>query len=129
MLFLVQAGCLKRFNRSVRDSGAIIVGAGAPGTAFNARSKLDFSSYGSRVDLQGWGSGVVTTGYGDRFSDPDPADVTRDYTNRFGGTSGASSMVAGAAINLQGVAKELFGTPLLPFQLRKVRMDCILLKF
>ena len=120
----IQAGCLNRFNRSIRDSGAIIVGAGAPGTAVNARSKLGFSSYGSRVDLQGWGSSVVTTGYGNQFSDPNPADVTRDYTNTFGGTSGASPIVAGAAVSLQGVAKELFGTPLLPFQLRKVRKRC-----
>ena len=40
------------FDRSVRDSGAIIVGAGEPGS----RARLSFSSYGSRVDLQGGAS-------------------------------------------------------------------------
>jgi serine protease len=114
---LIQAGCLNRFNRTFRDSGAIIVGAGQPGN----RSKLGFSSYGSRVDLQGWGSSVVTNGYGNPFSDPDTADVTRQYTNVVGGSASASLIVAGAAVNLQGVAKELFGTPLPPLQLRKVR--------
>jgi len=43
--------CNAIFDRNVRDSGAIIVGAGSPVD----RSRLPFSSYGSRVDVQGWG--------------------------------------------------------------------------
>ena len=119
MLCSLQASCLNRFNRNVRDSGAILVGAGAPGTEANARSKLGFSTYGSRVDVQGWGSGIVTTGYGSLFNNP-AADNRRDYTSSFGGTSGASPIVAGAAVNLQGVTKELFKTTLSPSQLRQV---------
>ena len=38
-----------RFDRAVRDSGAIVVGAGDATT----RTALTFSSYGNRVDLQG----------------------------------------------------------------------------
>ena len=51
------------------DSGAIIVGAGgSPTGAAGDRSRLGFSSFGSTVDLQGWGENVVTTGYGDLYS-------------------------------------------------------------
>jgi len=116
---LDQADCLDRFDRSVRDSGAIIVGAGEPSTWPNPRSKLGFSTYGSRVDVQGYGQGVTTTAYGNLFSDG--PNNSRDYTDTFGGTSSASPIVASAAAALQGIAKDLFGTPLLPFQLRKVR--------
>ena len=119
----LQAGCLNRFKRNFRDSGAIIVGAGAPGTVANARSKLSFSTYGSRVDLQGWGDDIVTTGYGDLFNNP-AAGKRRDYTATFGGTSGASPIVAGAAVDLQGVTKEVFKTTLSPSLLRQVRINC-----
>ena len=48
------------------DSGAIIVGAGgAPGCTDRPRGRLDFSNFGSRVNLQGWGECVASTGYGD----------------------------------------------------------------
>ena len=54
---LDQPGCAGAFDRAVRDSGAIIVGAGAPpGRTQRDRSRLGFSSYGSRVDAQGWGA-------------------------------------------------------------------------
>ena len=52
------------FDRNVRDSGAIIVGAGDSAT----HARLAFSSFGSRVDVQGWGNNVATTGYGDLFN-------------------------------------------------------------
>jgi hypothetical protein len=48
---LDQPACGGLFNRSVRNSRAIIVGAGSPFT----RERLSFSSYGSRLDVQGWG--------------------------------------------------------------------------
>ena len=54
--------CNNLFNRSFRDSGAIIVGAGSL-----SHAKMSFSSFGSRVDVQGWGTQVMTTGYGDQF--------------------------------------------------------------
>src|SRR4029077_10449181 len=60
------------FRRANRDSGAILIGAGAPpqGTHNRTlygpdRSRLDFSNYGSAVDAQGWGREVTTCGYGD----------------------------------------------------------------
>ena len=58
------------------DSGSIIVGAGAAAAGFNnsttPRSRLSFSNYGSRVNLQGWGERVWTTGYGGAFSSMGP---------------------------------------------------------
>ena len=75
-----------RFDRSRFDSDAIIVGAGT-----QAHARSSFSSYGSRVDLQGWGCCVTSTGYGDLFEGGSRA--TR-YTAVFAGTSSASAMVA-----------------------------------
>jgi serine protease len=103
---LDDAGCEGRFNLNVRDSGAIIVGAGSAGT----REKMYFSSYGSRVDVHGYGEQVFTTDYGDVFKDPsDPDDINRWYTAEFSGTSSASPIVAGAAVILQSYASENHG--------------------
>ena len=92
---LDQAGCLDRFNRNVRDSGAIIVGAGSSST----HSRLSFSCYGDRVDVQGWGHNVATLGYGGLF---DPGDVRQRYTAFFSGTSSASPVVTSAVAAIQG---------------------------
>jgi len=62
---LDQVACGGSFDRTVRDSGAIIVGAGQPPSSGADRQRAGFSTFGSRVDLQGWGSDVATTGYGD----------------------------------------------------------------
>src|SRR5690606_8127365 len=100
---LDQDSCNGLFDRSNRDSGAIIVGQGwAPGPT--DRERRPNSSYGGRVDLQGWGNNVMTTGYGVSYVDPDdPANPDRWYTDAFNGTSSASPMVAGAVANLQGI--------------------------
>ncbi len=88
------------------NSGAIIVGAGGAYTGGTYPEgdleKLNFSSYGSRFDLQGWGENVVTTGYGNLYS----ADgVNYYYTNSFSGTSSAAAVVAGAVACCVGFAK------------------------
>lgn len=89
------------FDRSKVDSGAIMVGAGAP----SDQGRLDFSNYGSRVDLQGWGNSVTTTGY-DGLSNEGP---NATYTSGFNGTSSASPIVAGAIADLQGIYKRNVG--------------------
>ena len=108
---LDQDSCNGLFDRSNRDSGAIIVGQGwAPGPT--DRERRPNSSYGSRVDLQGWGNSVTTTGYGASYVDPDdPTNPDRWYTDAFNGTSSASPMVAGAVANLQGI-RAAAGQPL-----------------
>jgi hypothetical protein len=85
------------FNRGVRDSGALLVGASTADT----RAPMCWTNFGSRVDLHGWGELVTTMGYGDLFN---PGDESQWYTSTFGGTSSASPMVTGAAVSVQGVA-------------------------
>ncbi len=92
-----------RFDRTKRDSGAIVVGAGGPPRpGFTDRARLDFSNYGKRVDVQGWGRKVATLDYGDLQSCDDPGH--RHYTNEFSGTSSASPIVAGAAVLVENAA-------------------------
>ena len=104
------------FDRDVRDSGAIMVGAGTP-TGFLAEW---FTNWGSRMDANAWGSLIVTTGYGDLFNGGTPQ---RHYTATFGGTSGASPMLAGSALCLEGIARAVTGAPLDPLQLRSIIHD------
>jgi hypothetical protein len=102
-------------------SGAVIVGAGAsPGGSSVDRSRLTFSCYGSRVDLQGWGEDVVTAGYGDLYAAGGQDEL---YTAAFGGTSAAAAMVAAAAVDVQEAFTTSTGNPLTPRQLRDLLVE------
>jgi hypothetical protein len=103
--------CAGKFDRTVRDSGAILVGAGDPAS----HARLWFSTYGSRVDLQGWGESVATAGYGALF---DPGDVRQRYTASFSGTSSASPIVASAVVAVQGALAAHGMNPIAPAQIR-----------
>ncbi|MGH7335964.1 MAG: S8 family serine peptidase [Myxococcota bacterium] len=105
--------CAGWFDRDVRDSGAIIVGAGKPAS----HTRLSFSTYGSRVDLQGWGESVATAGYGALF---DPGDVRQRYTASFSGTSSASPIVVGAVAAVQGALLAHGMDPLAPAEIREL---------
>ncbi len=89
------------FDRTVRDSGAIMCGATAGSGLFSA----DFSNNGTRVDLNGWGWSVTTCGYGDLQS----GDETELYTADFSGTSSASPIVTGSVASLQGMVRSSLG--------------------
>jgi subtilisin family serine protease len=104
------------FNRSQRDSGSILVGAGAPptGTFGPDRSRLDFSNFGALIDAQGWGRDVTACGYGDLQGGPEE----RFYTANFAGTSSASPIVVGALAAIQGIRRATGGVPLTPSQAR-----------
>ena len=92
-----------RFNRIVRNSGALMVGAGDS----SSHGPLCFTNHGSRVDVQGWGEDVVTAGYGSPSSyQVNGLDDNQWYTNDFGGTSSATPIVAGAVAAIQGVQIE-----------------------
>lgn len=105
------------FRRGRRDSGAILVGAGAPPPGTHGRnhgpdrSRLGFSNYGRAVDTQGWGREVTTTGYGDL-----QGGRTKNvwYTDTFSGTSSASPIVVGALACTQGVLRRRGRVPLSP---------------
>ncbi len=106
----------RKFDRTKRDSGAILVGAGGPPRdGFVDRARLDFSNYGARVDVQGWGRKVATLDYGDLQSCDDSRD--RHYTGEFSGTSSASPIVAGAAVLVESDVKQR-GAPMPPRELR-----------
>jgi hypothetical protein len=108
------------FNRANRDSGAIVVGAGAPPPGTHGRnhgpdrSRLDFSNWGALIDAQGWGREVTTCGYGDLQGG---ANENTWYTDQFSGTSSASPIVVAAVGSLQGVARAR-GIVLTPAQAR-----------
>jgi hypothetical protein len=104
------------FDRNVRDSGAIIVGA-SDGSSLNPAW---FTNYGSRVDLHGWGFDVTTTGYGDLYG----GNQNEYYTAGFSGTSSATPIVTGSVASLQGAYKAASGgTPLTPGTLSRVLKD------
>lgn len=100
------------------DSGAIIVGAGSSSTT---HAKLGFSTYGSRVNVQGWGQNVFTLGYG-AFAQYG-GDPNQRYTQAFNGTSSASPFIASACVSLQSLALATTGIPLTPLELRQLLMD------
>jgi hypothetical protein len=110
------------------DSGAILVGAGAPPPGTHERdhgpdrTRLAFSNYGSRVDVQAWGREVTTTGGIEDHADelwPAPEE-DRWYTNRFAGTSSAAPIVAGALACVQGILRERGVAPLTSEQAREL---------
>jgi hypothetical protein len=111
------------FNRNLRDSGAVLVGAGAPPPGTHGRnwgpdrSRLDFSNYGSAVDVQGWGREVTTAGYGD-LQGGGSEDLW--YTDTFSGTSSASPIVVGALGCVQGVLRAAGRIPLSPARARQL---------
>ena len=86
----------------MRNSGAIVVGAGDSAT----RTALNFSSHGTRVDLQGWGNNITTTGgNGNLQGGTAAANVLRRYTRTFGGTVGAGPIVTNAVVAVQSYLK------------------------
>ena len=105
------------FQRANRDSGAILVGAGAPPPNTHGnnwgpdRSRLDFSNYGSAMDAQGWGREVTSCGYGDLQGGTNEDSW---YTDQFAGTSSASPIVVGALGCAQGVFRARGGTLFTP---------------
>ncbi|MDP2600818.1 MAG: S8 family serine peptidase [Deltaproteobacteria bacterium] len=98
---------------SRENSGAIMVGASMGAN----RQKLAASNCGNRIDLYSWGSGIVTTSYPSVFNwegtppfDNNPNNPNTFYTNKFGGTSASSAIIAGAAALLQSYGKQQMGT-------------------
>lgn len=106
------AGYGGAFNLGVRDSGAIMVGAGTSGSVHNPEC---WTNHGSRISAMGWGDGVYAAAYGDAFN---PAGDDQDYTASFSGTSSASPIVAGSAISLALIHRYQNGSYMNPWDLR-----------
>jgi hypothetical protein len=112
------------FNPANPSSGAVVAGAGMPpsgthgrnrqpsfGDLYADRGRCFFSNYGARVDAQGWGWEVTSTGYGDLQGG---SDRNQWYTDQFSGTSSASPIVVGTLACLQGVLRAHGRIPLSP---------------
>jgi len=110
---------LNRTHADFQDSGAIMVGACVSAVVNGTHERWGSSNYGSRIDCYGYGENVVTTGYGDLAGTTD----NDTYTEDFGGTSGASPMIVGCALILQGKYKATTGTILSPMQVRVILSD------
>ncbi|KAK3331405.1 peptidase S8/S53 domain-containing protein, partial [Apodospora peruviana] len=101
---------LNRNSPDFRDSGAIIVGAGSPGLP---HTRLDFSNYGSRVDVFAWGENIWTTSV-------NTSSNYEDIYAPFDGTSGAAPIIAGAVLCIQGMVNANRGKKLSPAELRSL---------
>ena len=110
---------LNRATPDFKDSGAIMVGAASSGIP---HERLGFSNFGSRVDCYAWGQNIATCG-GDIPFDPTEPSPQKTYTLNFGGTSGATAIVAGAAVLLQSWAIKEFGSIFDTLTLRALLSD------
>jgi subtilase family protein len=110
---------LNRATPDFKESGAIMVGAASSGVP---HERLDFSNFGSRVDCYAWGQNIATCG-GDIPFDPSQPSPQKTYTLNFGGTSGATAIVAGAGVLLQSWAVKELGSVFDTLTLRALLSD------
>lgn len=103
------------------DSGAIMVGA----RNSTAASPSWFTNFGARIDVNSTGDSISTLGYGGiprGAADPalraNGADPLQWYTDMFGGTSGASPIVASAAALIQSTRSAAGLSKLTPAEMR-----------
>ncbi|WP_410991109.1 S8 family serine peptidase [Bacillus cereus] len=106
------------------NSGAIMVGAANPNQN-RARSNWGYnnqtgenggSNHGSRVDVFAWGDNVTTLTSKNTWD-------TASYTHSFNGTSSATPIISGAVLAIQGIAKEKYGKPYTPAQIKAMLKD------
>jgi hypothetical protein len=98
---------LRRFDRTFRDSGAIVVASSDAG----ALQRAAYSNWGSRIDAHSWGNQVVAAGYGNLFYGNN--DVRQAYTDGYTGTSASTPHIAGLVAAMQGAARRQLGRSLL----------------
>lgn len=102
--------------RNYGDSGAIIVGAGFPNITHRAH---DFSTFGTRVNVQGWGTNVFTTGLSDYLNLND----INQYYSIYAGTSSATAMVGGCVAAVQSYYFRLTNQFLTSEEMRNLLID------
>lgn len=97
-------------NPDFRDSGAIIVTAASSAAP---HTRLVYGPHGQRIDCYAWAQNINTT-------DSDNGGSTNLYRTNFGGTSGASPIITGAALAVQGIAQATLGYRFSPRQMRAI---------
>lgn len=113
-LSLDDPALLGRFDRNVRDSGAIMVAASLAGPM----GRIGFANWGSRMDCHSWGDGVASCGYPGLFYPNN--DNLQAYTAAATGTSASTPQIAGVVCALQGLARRQLGQPLTNSQMRSL---------
>lgn len=96
-----------------RDSGAIIVTAA---TSTAPHTRLIWAPHGQRIDCYAWGENINTLS-------STAAGSTNSYTTGFSGTSGASPIITGAVLAIQGMAQASLGYRFSPRQMREIIRD------
>lgn len=112
-IFIQLADGLKIFDPLVRDSGAIIVTAA---TSAAPHTRLADAPFGKRIDCYAWGENINTLS-------SNGSGCVDCYKSSFGGTSGASAIIAGAALAVQGRAEAQLVSRLSPRQMRSILKD------
>lgn len=100
-------------NTDFRDSGAIIVTAA---TSTAPHTRLAYGPHGARIDCFAWAQNINTLASNSSGS-------TTMYKTGFSGTSGASPIITGAALAVQGRAEAQLGFRFSPRQLRAILSD------
>lgn len=100
-------------NEDFRDSGAIIVSAA---TSTAPHTRLSYGPHGRRIDCYAWAQNINTCA-------SNAAGANNLYTTGFSGTSGASPIITGAALAVQGIAEASLGYRFSPRQLRAILSD------
>lgn len=97
-----------------KDSGAIMVAAVNAPAIRSAYSRVPQSNFGSRINCYAWGKQICA-----------PYDETgpQKYVSGFGDTSGASAIIAGAALAVQGFAKANLNRTLSADEMRHILSD------
>jgi Subtilase family len=100
---------LSRGSADFKESGAIMVGACVSGVP---HSRHPDSNYGTRVDCYAWGENIKTSAWDS--SKPATNNLywgvnykPADHPDGFGGTSGASPIIAGCCLLLQDLRSKL----------------------
>jgi serine protease len=93
-----------------RDSGAIIVSAA---TSAAPHTRMAWAPHGQRIDNYAWGQNINTL-------HSNNSAATNLYSASFGGTSGASPIITGAALAINGIAQASLGYRFGPKQMRAI---------
>ena len=101
----------KIFDPNYRDSLAIMASGGS---SLPPHHRLPFMNHGRRIDCYAWGENIVTT------TTNDAGGTNTQYRTDFDATSGASAIVAGAALIVQGIAQAVLGRRFSPRELRNL---------
>ena len=113
------AGGQRVLSRGVRESNAIMVGSCR---SVFPHSRFASSNFGTRVDCYAWGEDIVTTGSVTNPTQNNAYFLGPGRDQLFGGTSGASAIIAGVCLLVQHlkVLKDGAGTRLRPQEVRRI---------